>query len=170
MFRKIIALAGLLFAVTTIHAQMEAAQKIKLDIDTGVVFKTTVSSLWDVIKDPAGWASFSNGYVQSITPTGEAANQRRTFVFADGTERTDVITQYQPEYKMIVFKVSGPLEPSVKECSVFFVVRTPEEPGTAELHIGAVIHGSKTDKEKMLPKLKKEMSNYLQGMSSRFSK
>lgn len=169
MFRKIAVLASCLFVTTMANAQMEAAQKVELDIDTGVVFKASVSALWDVIKDPAAWAGFSNGYVQSIETTGEKGNQKRTIHFADGTQRKDMVTQYQPEYKMIVFKISEPLEPSVKECTLIFVIRTPEESGTAEFHIGVLIHGNKSDKAKMLLHLKQEMKNYLQGMSSRFS-
>ncbi|NML21427.1 hypothetical protein HHL16_11110 [Pseudoflavitalea sp. G-6-1-2] len=170
MFRKIAAFAACLFVASLANAQMEAAQKVHLDIDTGVVYKTSVIALWDAIKDPAAWAAFSNGFVQSIEVTGEKENQKRTIQFTDGTQRKDMVTQYQPEYKMIVFKMSEPMEPSVKDCTLMFVIRTPEESCTAEFHIGVIMQGNKADKEKMLPHLRKEMASYLQGMSNRFSK
>lgn len=149
-------------------AQMEAARKITYDIDTTVKFKVPVPVLWDAIKEPAKWADISNGYIKSISVIGDLPQQSRVVSFADGTERKDIVAQYQPEYRFIVFKISEPLSPAIKD-NMFAFTAASEGKGLSSLHIMVKAEGDEKEKAALLNSLKKEIDGYIDGLAKLFS-
>jgi len=149
-------------------AQMEPARRITYDIDTTVKFNVSVSVLWDAIKQPAKWADISNGYIKSISVIGDLPQQSRVVTFADGTQRKDIVTQYQPEYRFIVFKITDPISPAIKDNILGFTVAT-EGKGVSSLHIMTKVEGVEKEKRILLNSLKKEMDEYISGLTELFS-
>lgn len=143
--------------------QMEAAQKIAWDFDTTVTFNKPVPVLWNALKNPADWAAISNGYITSINAKGETVNLRREITFADGSKRKDEITQYQPEYKFIVLKITDPVPASVTNNTLAFSASTEGE-GVSSLHIFFRAEGDEAQKAVLINSLRKEVVNYLEGL------
>jgi hypothetical protein len=163
---------GALFSIALIFsiqskAQMEAARKIQYDADTLAKFNVPVSVLWDAIKEPAKWADISNGYIKSITVSEDLVGKNRMVHFADGTERKDMIAQYQPEYKFIVLKVYEPLPSEIKDNTMAFTAATDGK-GFASLHVFIKVDGAEAEKIKMLDMLKKEAYAYIEGLRKLF--
>lgn len=146
-----------------LFAQMEAAQKISWDYDTTVKFNKPVPALWDAIKDPAKWAAISNGYITSIDVKGETHNLKREITFADGSKRKDEVTQYQPEYKFIVLKITDPVPVSVKNNTLAFTAAT-EGDGVSSLHVFFRAEGDEAQKSILINTLRKEIANYMEGL------
>ncbi|MDI3321179.1 SRPBCC family protein [Pinibacter soli] len=144
-------------------AQMQAAQKTSWDFDTTVKFNKPVPALWDAIKDPAKWATISNGYITSIDAKGEAQNLKREITFADGSKRKDEVTQYQPEYKFIVLKVTDPVPASITTNTLAFHAATEGE-GISSLHIFFRAEGDEAQKAGLISALRKEIANYMEGL------
>jgi hypothetical protein len=145
-------------------AQMETARKMTWDMDTAVHFHVAVPVLWDAIKEPASWAAISNGYIQSISISGEGSGQTRTVHFSDGTERKDAIAQYQPEYRFIVYKIGALLSAGSKDNLMTFTADT-EGKGLSRLRIGIKVDGDGKEKKELLEALKKEMRGYIAGLT-----
>lgn len=152
----------------TSFSQMGAAQKIVLDIDTAVNLNVSVATLWDSIKDPATWAAFSNGYIKSIEASGDFQGLKRTLHFSDGRERTDVVKQYQPEYKFIVITITG-VPASIKD-NFFMFTATSEGKGLSKLNIAVRVEGDKKEKAALLNALKPEIQAYIMGLTEYFQK
>jgi len=148
---------------TCSFAQMEAAKKIDWDFDTTVKFNKPVPVLWDAIKDPAKWATISNGYITSIDVKGETQHLKREITFADGSKRKDEVTQYQPEYKFIVLKLVDPVPASITENTLAFAASTVGE-GVSSLHIFFRADGDEAQKTILINALRKEVANYMEGL------
>jgi hypothetical protein len=144
-------------------AQMEAAQKIRWDFDTTVKFNKPVPALWDAIKDPAQWAAISNGYITSIDVKGSTQNLKREITFADGSKRKDEVTQYQPEYKFIVLKITDPVPASITSNTLAFTAATEGE-GVSTLHVFFRADGDEAQKTIFINALRKEIANYMEGL------
>lgn len=153
---------------TQVKAQMEAAEKVHWDADTVVNFTVKSSPVWDLIKDMSKWNELSNGFVQSVTVSGQEPNQTRIVKFADGSERKDLITQYQPEYKMIVLKLADPLPAGIQDATVAYYV-SHKESGGSELRVTILVKGEKAGKNKLVERLKQEAASYLKGISAKLS-
>ncbi|WP_127130573.1 hypothetical protein [Pseudoflavitalea rhizosphaerae] len=158
----------LLFTGVKVNAQMTAAQKSHWDVDTAVVFSVKSVPVWDQIKETGKWNEISNGYVQAVTVMGEHPNQTRIVKFADGKERKDLVSQYQPEYKMIVLKLADPLPAGIYEGVMAFYVSNKEE-GGSELRITIRVKGDDEPKSALVGQLKQEAAAYLKGISDRLS-
>lgn len=143
--------------------QMEAAKKVSWDFDTTVIFQKSVPVLWNAIKDPAQWASISNGYISSINVKGETAKLKREVIFADGSKRKDEVTQYQPEYKFIVLTITDPVPASVTNNTLAFAAATEGE-GVSSLHIFFRADGDEAQKAVLIAALRKEVANYMEGL------
>lgn len=157
----------LLASVQTM-AQMEPARRITFDLDTTVKFNVSVATLWDTLKEPATWANFSNGHIKSIEVSGDLPKQTRIVHFADGTERKDIVVQYQPEYRFIVFKIADPLSPAIKD-NVFGFTSATEGKGLSSLHIMIKVEGDEKEKKVLLNALKKERDGYIAGLTKLFA-
>ena len=168
MYAKIKCLViGCLLASVHTMAQMEPAKRITMDFDTTVKFNISVATLWNTLKDPATWAQFSNGYIKSIEVVGDLPKQTRIVHFADGTERKDIVAQYQPEYRFIVFKIADPLSPAIKD-NVFGFTSATEGKGLSSLHMMIKIEGDEKEKSVLLNALKKEITGYIAGLTKLF--
>jgi hypothetical protein len=165
---KFIILLCLLASVQSM-AQMGAAGKITYDIDTTVKFDVSVSILWEAINEPAKWADISNGYIKSVAVSGDLPNQTRLVHFADGMERKDVISQYQPEYRFIVLKITGPLSPAIKDNMFCFAAATDGK-GLSSLHFMIKVAGEEREKKELLDSLKKEMYGYITGLTKLYKR
>ncbi|MBV4357612.1 SRPBCC family protein [Pinibacter aurantiacus] len=144
-------------------AQMQSAQKQTWDFDTTVKFNKPVPALWDAIKDPAKWATISNGYITSIDAKGETQNLKREITFADGSKRKDEVTQYQPEYKFIVLKITDPVPASITENTLAVHAATEGE-GVSSLHIFFRAEGDEAQKAILISTLRKEIEHYMEGL------
>ncbi|MDH7460149.1 SRPBCC family protein [Chitinophagaceae bacterium 26-R-25] len=156
----------LFFCVATYYssfAQMQAAQKLTWDFDTTVRFQKPVPVLWDAIKNPATWATISNGYIKSIDVKGETQNLKREITFADGSKRKDEVTQYQAEYKFIVLKIVDPVPASITANTLAFHAATEGE-GISSLHVFFRAEGDDAQKAVLISALKKEVANYMEGL------
>lgn len=158
----------MLLSGAQVNAQMTAAQKFHWDVDTIAAFSVKSLPVWDLIKETGKWNEISNGYVQSVTVTGDHPHQTRIVKFADGKERKDLVAQFQPEYKMVVLKLADPLPSGIKEGVMAFYVTNKEERGS-ELRITIIVKGDDGPKNALVAELKKEAAAYLKGISAKFS-
>lgn len=159
--------AGLAVSLTS-SGQMGAAQRVEYDIDTAAKFNVAVSILWDAVKEPAKWADFSNGYISSIIVNGNVPDQTRVVRFADGSERKDVVLQYQPEYKFMVMKITDPLNKAITD-NILVFTSVADGQGRSKLEIRIKADGDEKEKTAFLNALRKEMNNYMIGLAKRFA-
>jgi hypothetical protein len=164
MYRIILLLA--LLTGTQVKAQMPAAQKINWDVDTAAAFSVRSMPVWDIIKATDKWNEISNGFIKTVTVTGEHPNQTRVVKFADGRERKDMVVQFQPEHKMIVLKLADPLPAGIQESIMAFYVIN-KEAGGSELKITVIVKGEKAAKAKLVEELKNEAAAYLKGIADK---
>ncbi|NML23910.1 hypothetical protein HHL16_23720 [Pseudoflavitalea sp. G-6-1-2] len=169
--KKIKLIAGLLMAACgTATAQMGEAQKITFDKDTTVNFNVSVDAVWKLVKDPAKWNELSNGHISSISTKGSLETALlRTISFADGTTRTDEVSQFMPEYKFIVNRVVAPLPKGVTENIYMFSLVNEEGKGT-QMKYSIKVDGSEPGKQQLLAALIKEMDAFLRGVQQALNK
>lgn len=166
MYRIFLALT--ILVSTQVKAQMAAAEKVHWDVDTVAGFTAKSSPVWELIKDMSKWNELSNGFVQSVTVTGEGTRQTRLVKFADGSERKDLIAQYEPEHKMIVLKLADPLPAGIQESIMAFYV-SHKETGGSEMRITVIVKGDPAAKNKLVDNLRQEAASYLTGISAKLS-
>lgn len=142
-------------------AQMEAAKKMVMDFDTTVTFNVKRSIVWDLFKDPAKWHEVSNGYILS---TELKNDNERNIIFADGTKRSDLITQNEPQNRFIVVKVISPLKSGISSNLFMFTFSAITE-NSSSMAYRIQIEGKKADKQELLNALKKELYAYIKGIN-----
>lgn len=157
-------LAGLFIIIKGANAQMGAAQKMILDVDTTITFNASLQTVWNLVKDPAKWNEISNGYVTKIETSGDLQSTLvRNITFADGTTRTDEVTQFMPQYNFIVSRVKNPLPQGITEnIYMFSLVANPG--GGTQMKYSIKVDGDAAGKQQLLEALKKEMNAFIQGV------
>lgn len=165
---KRIAIFILLLSATRANAQMAAAQKVMWNWDSVSTFKSPSLAVWDLLKVTDKWNEISNGFVSSVTVTGNQSNQVRVLKFADGRERNDEVAQLQPEYKLLVIKLSAPFPEGIEEGRMAFFTKVKEGGGT-ELRITILVNGEKKAKAKLVEELRQEAVAYAAGLKAKLA-
>ena len=166
MKRKIslLLLAGLFIINECASAQMGEAKKMVLDVDTTVMLNASLSKVWKLIKDPAKWNEISNGYITRIETSGDLQSTlERNITFADGTTRTDEVTQFTPQYYFIVSKVKSPLPKGISENIYMFSLQAEPGAGT-RMKYSIKVDGDAEGKQQLLETLKKDMNAFIHGV------
>lgn len=146
-------------------AQMGAAKTMQFDIDTVVVFKAKVDTVWKLVKDPARWNEISNGFITKIETKGDLqTGLLKTVTFADGRVREDIVKQFQPEHRFIVFEAKSPLPAGVKDNVALLTLKVDPGVGTQMVY-KIMVNGSAAGKQELLVAMRDEMRAMIAGMN-----
>lgn len=166
----IIALLVLIVTGSQAKAQMGAAQTMVYDSDTIISFNAPLDKVWNLIKDPSKWNELSNGKITSITTKGNLSTTlHRKMTFADGSTRTDEVSQFMVEQHFIVNKVLGPLPNGITDNMYLFSVK--HDPGKgSQMFYGIKVEGDAEGRKALLATLKKEMDDFIAGIQKALEK
>jgi hypothetical protein len=149
-------------------SQIEEAKKISWDIDSTTSFKASRDNVWDLLKDLSKWNEISDGYIARVDVKKVGYNMKMTLVFADSSRRTDMVTQYQPEYRFIVIEAKEPLPAGVTENTFTVVVNALTE-NSCTVKFGIRAEGDEVGRTQLLKELKREMVAILSGLNKKLS-
>lgn len=147
-------------------SQMGAAQKITYDIDSTTLFNIKRDNVWDLLKEPGKWNEISNGHIARVETKKVGYNTKMTLVFPDSSRRTDMVTQFQPEYCFIVIQVKDPVPAGVTESYYTVVVNAVTE-NSCSVAYRIRAEGDAQGKAQLLRELKAEMIAILSGLKSK---
>ena len=160
----ILLLAGLFTISKQTNAQMGAAQKMTLDVDTAVTFNASLQTVWKLVKDPAKWNEISNGYMTKLETSGDLQSTlEMNITFADGTTRVDEVTQFTPQYYFIVNKVKSPLPKGITE-NIYMFSLVAQQGGGKKMKYSIKVDGAEEGKRQLLEVLKKDMNAFILGI------
>ncbi len=148
-----------MIGVQKAHAQMEAAEPVKWDLTQECKLNISQDALWVILTDVKQLAPLSNGFVSSITDKGKNA---RVVTFADGSKRTENVTQSDTENKFMVIEFSKESLPEgISDAQIAIFTREQNDKSTLVWRVR--ITGKDKSKQSLIARLKEEFSNYQTG-------
>jgi hypothetical protein len=152
-------------------AQMEAARKVSLDVDTTVQFNVKRSVVWNLVKDPAQWDKLFAGNLKSFktqgtmeTSPGNPPSMTLNIVFNNGAVRNEQLRQIQPEYRFIVMEAINPIPEGITDNNLGITVNVVSE-NACSLKYFMTVNGPQKAKNELVDQLSKEMRLFLKGLS-----
>jgi len=151
-----------LSAVKT-YAQMEAAQKVKWDVDKSVDINMELDMTWEVFSNNDLLKKASNGYVSAIEVIDANAPVSRKIVFANGGSRVENITQSEPHNKLIAIDFSDTNLPKGIKAAQFAIFLKAKDSKT-NVTWRALVKGDGEAKKALIAQLTAEFDSYAAGL------
>ncbi|TKC09423.1 hypothetical protein [Pedobacter frigoris] len=163
--KKIILSLLLLTGLTAIksYAQMEAAQKVKWDVEKGVEINMELDAIWEVFNNNELLKKASNGYVSAIEVIDAAMPISRKIVFSNGDSRLESITQNEAHNKLIAISFDDTKLPKgikAAQYAIFFKANGSK----TNVMWRALVSGDGDGKQALVKQLNAEFDSYAAGL------
>lgn len=163
--KKIILSVLLLIGLSGVktYAQMEAAQKVKWDVEKSVDLNMEADAVWDIFNNNDLLKKASNGYVTEISVIDANMPISRKIVFANGGSRSELITQNEAHNKLIAIDFSDTgLPKGIKSAQYAIFIKAKD--GKANVAWGALVKGDAEAKKALIEQLTAEFNSYAVGL------
>ncbi|WP_316837344.1 SRPBCC family protein [Pedobacter nutrimenti] len=163
--KKIILALLLLTSLSAIkaNAQMEAAQKIKWDVEKSVDINMPLEMTWGVFSNNDLLKKASNGYVSAIEVLDSTPPVSRKIVFSNGSSRVENITQNEPHNKLIAIDFADTnLPKGIK--SAEFAIFLKDKDGKTNVTWRGMVKGDGEAKKALVTQLTAEFDSYAAGL------
>ena len=145
------------------YAQMEAAQKIKWDIEKNVDVNMEMDMVWDIFSNNDLLKKASNGYVSDITVIDANMPVSRKIVFANGGSRLENITQSEAHNKLIAIDFADSnLPKGIKSAQYAIFIKAKDS--KTNVMWRAIIKGEAEAKKALIAQLTAEFESYAAGL------
>lgn len=158
---SLLLLTGL--SAVTAKAQMEAAQKIKWDLDKSVDIHMESDSVWNVFANNDLLKKASNGYVSAIEVVDANMPISRKIVFANGGSRLENITQQEAHNKLIAIDFADTnLPKGIKSAQYAIFIKTKGDKTNVTWR--GLVKGDEEAKKTLVAQLMAEFDSYAAGL------
>jgi hypothetical protein len=145
------------------YAQMEAAQKIKWDLEKNVDVNMEMDMVWDIFSNNDLLKKASNGYVSDITVIDANMPVSRKIVFANGGSRLENITQSEAHNKLIAIDFADSnLPKGIKSAQYAIFIKAKDS--KTNVMWRAIIKGEAEAKKALIAQLTAEFDSYAVGL------
>lgn len=145
------------------YAQMEAAQKIKWDIEKDVDVNMEMDMVWDIFSNNDLLKKASNGYVSNITVIDANMPVSRNIVFANGGSRLENITQSEAHNKLIAIDFADSnLPKGIKSAQYAIFIKAKDSKTNVMWRV--IIKGETEAKKALIAQLTAEFESYAAGL------
>lgn len=163
--KKILLALLLLTSVSAVktYGQMEAAQKIKWDLDKSVDINMELDMTWEVFSNNELLKKASNGYVSAIEVIDANSPISRKIVFSNGGSRVENITQSEPHNKLIAIDFADTNLPKGIKSAQFAIFLKAKDSKT-NVTWRAMVKGDDEAKKALIAQLNAEFDSYANGL------
>lgn len=145
------------------YAQMEAAQKIKWDLEKNVDVNVEMDMVWDIFSNNDLLKKASNGYISDITVIDANMPVSRKIVFANGGSRLENITQSEAHNKLIAIDFADSnLPKGIKSAQYAIFIKAKDS--KTNVMWRAIIKGEAEAKKALIAQLTAEFDSYAVGL------
>lgn len=162
--KKIILSLLLLTGVTVFktNAQMEAAQKVKWDVEKSADINMEMDAVWEVFNNNELLKKASNGYVSAIEVIDATMPISRKIVFSNGGSRSEIITQNEAHNKLIAIDFNDTnLPKGIKDAQYAIFIKAKDN--KTNIMWRALIKGDEEAKKALIAQLNAEFDSYATG-------
>lgn len=165
--KKIISAVLLLICLSGVktYAQMEAAQKIKWDVEKSTDVNMEMDAVWDIFSNNDLLKKASGGYVSAIEVVDANMPISRKIVFANGGTRLENITQSEAHNKLIAIDFADTnLPKGIKSAQYVLFIKAKDS--KTNVMWRAVIKGDAEAKKALIAQLNAEFDSYATGLDA----
>ncbi|WP_316816192.1 hypothetical protein [Pedobacter nyackensis] len=149
-------------SVVKTYAQMEAARKVKWDIEKSIDVNMEMDLVWDVFNNNELMKKASNGYISAIEVIDANMPISRKVIFSNGSSRLENITQNEAHNRLIAIDfVDSNLPKGIK--SVQYVVYIKAKDSQSNVMWRVLIKGDEDAKKALMAQLMVEFDSYAAG-------
>nr|WP_121269306.1 hypothetical protein [Pedobacter schmidteae] len=145
------------------NAQMEAAKKLKWDVEKGADINMELDAVWGVFQNNDLLKKASNGYVSAIEVIDATMPISRKIVFSNGGDRLESITQNEAHNKLIAISFDDTKLPKgikAAQYAIFFKANGSK----TNVMWRALVTGDTDAKEALVKQLNAEFDSYATGL------
>ncbi|WP_316815482.1 hypothetical protein [Pedobacter nyackensis] len=163
--KKIILSLLLLTGLSAIkaNAQMEAARKVKWDVEKDVDIAMEADMAWDIFTNDELLKKASNGYVSAIEVIDANMPVSRKIVFSNGGNRVENITQREAHNKLISIHFSDTnLPKGIKSAQYAIFIKAKDNKTNVAWR--ALVKGDEEARKALITQLTAEFDSYAVGL------
>lgn len=145
------------------YAQMEAAQKVKWDLEKNADINMEMDMVWDIFSNNDLLKKASDGYVSEITVIDANMPVSRKIVFANGGSRLENITQSEAHNKLIAIDFAdNNLPKGIKAAQYAIFIKAKDSKTNVMWRV--IIKGEAEAKKALIEQLSAEFESYAAGL------